>query len=73
MLKCLVDRFINQYDSGLQTIIEEYIGASAQLQTVSSRSGTLADGTGLGEPKFNINLMQFTGDWGEFRYDASIV
>lgn len=66
MIKSLVDRFINEYDSGLQTIIEEYIGASAQLQTISSKSGIFADGTGLGEPKFNINLMEFTGDWGKF-------
>ena len=64
MFKYLVDRFINQYDAGLQRHIEEYIAAQAKLQGISNPSGSLSDGRGLGEPKFEINLAAFTGPWG---------
>lgn len=57
--------FINTQDSNLQTEIENYIVAQSRLQGVENPSGSLADGSGLGEPKFNVDLSQFTGDWGE--------
>lgn len=41
--------------------------AQAELQGVSNPSGDLTDGSGLGEAKFNVDLTQFTGAWGEFR------
>lgn len=65
-MKELTDIFINDYNSTLQTEIENYVGAQAYLQGVSNPSGSLSDGTGLGEPKFNVDLSAYTGSWGEF-------
>jgi hypothetical protein len=48
----------------LQAHVEEYIIAQAKLQGVSNPSGSLQDGQGLGEAKFNADLTAFTGDWG---------
>lgn len=64
-LKTVIDKFTDNYNSTLQTDIENYIIAQARLQGVSNPSGSLSDGTGLGEPKFNIDLTAFTGSWGE--------
>lgn len=66
-LKEIIDTFTNGYDANLQTEIENYIAAQARLQGVSNPSGSLSDGTGLGEPKFEVNLTEFTGSWGEYR------
>jgi glucoamylase len=60
-----VDRFINQYDAGLQKRIQQYIASQAKLQGVSNPSGSLSDGSGLGEAKFEVDLSAFTGGWGE--------
>ncbi|KAI9737239.1 MAG: hypothetical protein M1818_005771 [Claussenomyces sp. TS43310] len=68
--KCLVDIFINSYDSELQTEIENYIAAQATLQGVSNPSGSLNDGSGLGEPKFNVDVTAFTGSWGRPQRDG---
>ena len=65
VLKSIVDSFINTYDAGLQRHIQEYIAAQAKLQAVSNPSGSISDGKGLGEPKFLVNLAEFTGAWGE--------
>lgn len=65
-LKEVVETFINGYNTTLQTEIENYTGAQAHQQGVSNPSGSLSDGTGLGEPKFNVDLTAFTGAWGEF-------
>lgn len=62
--KEVVDTFENSYNTTLQTEIEKYIAAQAYLQGVSNPSGSLSDGTGLGEPKFNVDLSAFTGSWG---------
>ncbi len=64
VFKCLVDRFTHEYDASLQSLIEEYIAGQAKLQSVSNPSGSLSDGTGLGEPKFQADLTPFTGSWG---------
>lgn len=68
--KCIVDTFINSYSAELQTEIENYIIAQAHLQGVSNPSGTLSDGTGLGEPKFNVDETAFTGSWGRPQRDG---
>jgi glucoamylase len=68
-LKVLIDLFRNG-NLGLQTIIEEYINAQADLQTVSNPSGDLSNGAGLGEPKFNVDLTAFTGAWGRPQRDG---
>lgn len=65
-LKEVIDTFNNGYNTSLQTEIENYIAAQAKLQGVSNPSGSLSDGTGLGEPKFNVDLSAFTGSWGKF-------
>jgi glucoamylase len=68
--KCIVDAFINSYDANLQTEIENYIAAQAHLQTVSNPSGDFSSGTGLGEPKFNVDGTAFTGAWGRPQRDG---
>ncbi|KAJ6103205.1 Glycoside hydrolase family 13 [Penicillium sp. IBT 16267x] len=68
-LKVLVDRFIAG-DSSLEDVIQQYISAQAKLQTVSNPSGDLSDGSGLGEPKFNVDITAFTGDWGRPQRDG---
>lgn len=66
VFKTLVEHFAaNEYDADLQRKIQEYIVAQAKVQGVSNPSGGLVDGSGLGEPKFNVDLTQFTGAWGK--------
>ncbi|KAL8627892.1 hypothetical protein Q9189_006421 [Teloschistes chrysophthalmus] len=68
-LKVLIDMLIDG-DTSLQPIVEEYISAQATLQAVASPSGDLTDGTGLGEPKFEVNFTAFTGPWGRPQRDG---
>ncbi|PNY28487.1 Glucoamylase [Tolypocladium capitatum] len=70
VFKSVVDRFINTYDADLQRHIEEYIAAQARLQGISDPSGSLSDGEGLGEPKYEVNLTAFTGAWGRPQRDG---
>ncbi|KAJ3529831.1 hypothetical protein NM208_g9587 [Fusarium decemcellulare] len=70
VFKYVVDRFIHQYDAGLQKHIQEYIASQAKLQGVSNPSGSLSDGAGLGEPKFNVDLSAYTGGWGRPQRDG---
>lgn len=65
-LKEVIDTFQYGYNSTLQTEIQNYIAAQAIQQGVSNPSGSLSDGTGLGEPKFNVDLTAFTGSWGGY-------
>ncbi|PSS07158.1 carbohydrate-binding module family 20 protein [Amorphotheca resinae ATCC 22711] len=67
--KCIVDTFISNYSSSLQTEIENYIDAQAYIQTISNPSGGLSTG-GLGEPKFNVDETAFTGSWGRPQRDG---
>jgi glucoamylase len=68
--KCLIDTFIQKYDAGLQTTIQNYISAQAGLQRVANPSGDFASGTGLGEPKFMVDGTAFTGSWGRPQRDG---
>lgn len=68
-LKALIDTFIAG-ESSLESTIQQYIDAQAQLQAVSNPSGGLSDGSGLGEPKFNVDITAFTGDWGRPQRDG---
>ncbi|PNP43569.1 hypothetical protein TGAMA5MH_04541 [Trichoderma gamsii] len=71
VFKCIVDTFINSYSSSLQTEIENYINAQAIVQGISNPSGSLSNsGTGLGEPKFNVDETAFTGAWGRPQRDG---
>ena len=65
VFKCIVDIFSNSYDANLQVTIQDYVASQARLQGVSNPSGVLGDGTGLGEPKYNVDLSAFTAGWGE--------
>jgi glucoamylase len=65
VFKCLIDRFTNHYDAGLQSQIQQYIAAQARLQGVSNPSGQLPDGSGLGEAKYNVDLSQYSDAWGQ--------
>ncbi|KAI1639377.1 Six-hairpin glycosidase-like protein [Biscogniauxia mediterranea] len=70
VFKAIVDRFATSYDASLQTEIQNWIIAQARLQTVSNPSGSLSDGSGLGEPKFNADTSAFTGAWGRPQRDG---
>ncbi|KAG9828207.1 hypothetical protein KCU98_g14645, partial [Aureobasidium melanogenum] len=62
VFKALVDQLIAGNKS-LEPLIQQYISAQANLQTVNNPSGGLCSG-GLAEPKFEVNLTPFTGAWG---------
>ena len=68
-LKCLVDTFVNG-ETSLESLIQDYIIASAKIQTIDNPSGTLSSGTGLGEPKFYVNETAFEGSWGRPQRDG---
>jgi glucoamylase len=70
VFKHVIDRFINQYDAGLQQKIQQYIASQAKLQGVSNPSGSLSDGSGLGEAKYEVDLSPFTGGWGRPQRDG---
>jgi len=70
VFKAIVERLTNTYDASLQTEIANFIVAQAKLQTVSNPSGSLSDGKGLGEPKFNVDTSAFTGSWGRPQRDG---
>ncbi|KAH8178017.1 glycosyl hydrolases family 15 domain-containing protein [Sarocladium implicatum] len=70
VFKSVVDRFVNEYDADLQRHITEYIASQAHIQGVSNPSGSLADGSGLGEPKFNVDGSAFTDSWGRPQRDG---
>ena len=65
----LVDEFLGG-NTALESHIRDYIGASAVIQGRSNPSGSLSDGTGLGEPKFNVDETAFTGSWGRPQRDG---
>ena len=65
----LVDEFLGG-NTALESHIRDYIGASAVIQGLSNPSGSLSDGTGLGEPKFNVDETAFTGSWGRPQRDG---
>lgn len=58
-------------NASLQATVEDYIDAEAIRQTVYNAMGTLIPwGTGLGEPKYQINLTRFNGVWGRPQRDG---
>lgn len=72
VFKCIVDTFSQEYDPELQGQIQNYIASQAQLQGISDPSGSLYDGKGLGEPKFEVDLTEFTGDWGKWKMGREV-
>ncbi|KAI0009288.1 carbohydrate-binding module family 20 protein [Xylariaceae sp. FL0662B] len=70
VLDTIIQRFVNSYDATLQTQIQNYIIAQATVQTIDNPSGSLSDGTGLGEAKYNADLTAFTDAWGRPQRDG---
>ncbi|OBT63964.1 hypothetical protein VE03_05984 [Pseudogymnoascus sp. 23342-1-I1] len=70
VFKYLLDTLDNGYSTTLQTEVQNYIIAQANLQGVTNPSGSLSDGSGLGEPKFEVTLAPFTGAWGRPQRDG---
>ena len=66
----LVDSFAHNYSASLQTNIQNWSASQAKLQGVSNPSGGFSNGAGLGEPKFMVDLKQFTGEWGRPQRDG---
>ncbi|PBK75115.1 glucoamylase [Armillaria solidipes] len=69
VFKALIDQYTLGLDTTLRTEIDNFVTAEAAVQQVSNPSGTVSTG-GLGEPKFNIDLSAFTGDWGRPQRDG---
>ena len=46
--------------------------SQAKLQGVSNPSGSLSDGGGLGEPKFNVDMSAYTGAWGKSVWQTAL-
>ncbi|KAF7157637.1 hypothetical protein CNMCM5623_002011 [Aspergillus felis] len=74
--KGLVDIFVEgnnflgvNFDT-LENHIQDYISSQAVLQNVSNPSGRLSDGSGLGEPKFEVNFNPYSGGWGRPQRDG---
>jgi hypothetical protein len=71
VFKYIVERFTaGSYDSSIQVQIQNYIIAQAKLQGVSNPSGSLSDGTGLGEAKYMADGSAYTGGWGRPQRDG---
>lgn len=66
--KVLIERFVHG-DTSLQSKIDDYVSAQAEIQGITNPSGA-PDSGGLGEPKFNVNLTEFTGSWGRPQRDG---
>ncbi|KAJ4288340.1 hypothetical protein N0V88_007378 [Collariella sp. IMI 366227] len=66
----IVDSFAHNYSAELQTTMQNFIIGQARLQGVSNPSGGFSNGAGLGEPKFMVDLRQFTGEWGRPQRDG---
>lgn len=60
-------------NTSLEPLIQQYITSQAKIQTITNPSGPLSDGSGLGEPKFNINLTAYTGPWGRPQHEGPAV
>ncbi|KAL3494141.1 Six-hairpin glycosidase-like protein [Aspergillus germanicus] len=69
VMKTLVE-MLREGDTDLLPIIEAYISSQARIQGVENPSGGLADGSGLGEPKFMADETPFTGSWGRPQRDG---
>ena len=52
-------------------MIDNFVRNQARLQTVTSFSGSLYSGSGLGEPKFHVDETKFTGAWGRPQRDGA--
>ena len=70
VFKTIIDQFTTGADTSLRSIIDLFVVAEANLQSVPNPSGSLTTG-GLAEPKFMIDGTAFTGPWGRPQRGAS--
>ncbi|OJK02271.1 hypothetical protein ASPACDRAFT_1879587 [Aspergillus aculeatus ATCC 16872] len=56
--------------ASIERILQQFVTSQATQQTISNPSGSLTDGTGLGEPKFHVNITEFTEAWGRPQRDG---
>ncbi|RAK73005.1 glycoside hydrolase family 15 protein [Aspergillus fijiensis CBS 313.89] len=56
--------------TSIERILQHFVTSQATQQTISNPSGSLADGAGLGEPKFHVNMTEFTEAWGRPQRDG---
>ncbi|KAE8153431.1 Six-hairpin glycosidase-like protein [Aspergillus avenaceus] len=68
-MKDVIEQFA-EGDSSLESLIQDYVDSQAKQQAVSNPSGDLSDGSGLGEPKFYVDITQFTDSWGRPQRDG---
>ena len=59
-----MDEFSRSEDPGIQQKIHDYILSQTYLQGVQNPAGSLRDGSGLGEAKFEVNVGPITHNWG---------
>ncbi|KAL3456688.1 Six-hairpin glycosidase-like protein [Aspergillus heterothallicus] len=69
VMKTLVEMF-REGDTDLLPVIETWISSQARIQGLENPSGGLADGRGLGEPKFMADETPFAGSWGRPQRDG---
>ncbi|KAJ0416218.1 Six-hairpin glycosidase-like protein [Aspergillus carlsbadensis] len=69
VMKTLVE-MLRGGDTDLLPTIEAYISSQARIQGLENPSGGLADGSGLGEPKFMADETPFAGSWGRPQRDG---
>ncbi|KAH8551114.1 glucoamylase [Umbelopsis sp. PMI_123] len=69
-MKSLIERLVANKETSLIPTIEAYIKVQLTLQHIDNLSGNFSDLSGLGEPKFEINATEFTGDWGRPQRDG---
>ncbi|KAH8427554.1 glycoside hydrolase family 15 protein [Aspergillus melleus] len=65
----VIEQFLAGDDS-LESLIQDYVDSQAKQQTVSNPSGDLSDGSGLGEPKYYVDISEFTDSWGRPQRDG---
>lgn len=65
----LVEEFLAG-NTSLEPRIKEYVIAQGIIQGINNPAGSLSDGQGLGEAKFNVNETAYTGPWGRPQRDG---
>jgi glucoamylase len=63
VFKNIIDQYTMSQDASLWTLIDQFVNSKAKIQLITNPSGSITTG-GLGEPKFNIDELAFTGSWG---------
>jgi glucoamylase len=69
-MKYVTDVFLAGKHPELERRVQAYAETQAKLQPVNNPSGSLYDGSGLGEAKFKVNLRPFLQNWGRPQRDG---